>query len=163
MSTARNVTVSGLMDKEAKCDHLNRSWWFFGETETLFETATGGQIYASQSTHYPQEITVSKDNDIHRLIWAEDEPLITYCIFTLNQFHCQLEKVNLNAIRMKTAGPINPELKTKGHLAKAKNYHYGRGLEIGAIMIIIDRLVKLASFVQYLRFMMLLSLVKQHR
>lgn len=97
------LVLSWLNGQRSKIhDHLNTSCGvkvLYGEaTETLFETAANGQIYASQSTHYPQgSITVSKDNDIHQIsnLQAQDEPLITLHIYSppLNQFHLyQLEK-----------------------------------------------------------------------
>lgn len=92
-------------------DHLHTSCGvkiMHGEaTETLFEVAANGQIFASQSTHYPQgSVTVSQDNDIHQIsnLQAGDEPLITLHIYSppLNQFHLyqlengQPELLNLN-------------------------------------------------------------------
>ncbi|WP_436411398.1 cysteine dioxygenase [Vibrio coralliilyticus] len=82
-------------------DHLNTACGvrvLHGEaTETLFETAANGHIYASQSSHYQQgSVTVSKDNDIHQIsnLQADDEPLVTLHVYSppLQQFHLyQLE------------------------------------------------------------------------
>ncbi|MFA0329071.1 cysteine dioxygenase [Vibrio cyclitrophicus] len=82
-------------------DHLNTSCGvkvLHGQaTETLFETAANGHIFASQSTHFQEgSVTVSKDNDIHQIsnLQAGDEPLITLHVYSppLSQFHLyQLE------------------------------------------------------------------------
>ncbi|GLT19184.1 hypothetical protein GCM10007938_29660 [Vibrio zhanjiangensis] len=67
-------------------------------TETVFDTAENGYIYAVQSTHYPKgTVTVSQDNDIHQIsnLQADDKPLVTLHVYSppLSQFHLyQLEK-----------------------------------------------------------------------
>ncbi|MBU2896748.1 cysteine dioxygenase [Vibrio hepatarius] len=83
-------------------DHLNTACGvrvLQGEaTETLFETAPNGYIYASQSSHYPKgSVTVSRDNDIHQIsnLQADGKPLVTLHVYSppLSQFHLyQLEK-----------------------------------------------------------------------
>ncbi|MCL1122905.1 cysteine dioxygenase [Shewanella surugensis] len=75
-------------------------------TETRFETAANGDIYATQSVQFDKEnTTVSEDNDIHQIsnLQADDQPLVTLHIYSppLQQFHIyQLEdgkSVLLNA------------------------------------------------------------------
>ncbi|WP_255902890.1 cysteine dioxygenase [Vibrio campbellii] len=77
-------------------DHLNTSCGvkiLHGEaTETVFEKAANGHIFASQSTQYQEgNVTVSKDNDIHQIsnLQADDEPLITLHVYSppLDQFY----------------------------------------------------------------------------
>ncbi|PHZ58706.1 cysteine dioxygenase [Photobacterium leiognathi] len=82
-------------------DHLNSSCGvkiLHGKaTETVFEVAANGDIFASQSTQYQEgSVTVSKDNDIHQIsnLQADDELLITLHVYSppLSQFHTyQLE------------------------------------------------------------------------
>ncbi|MFB9191133.1 cysteine dioxygenase [Vibrio ostreicida] len=82
-------------------DHLNTACGvriLYGEaTETSFETAANGHIYASQSSLFKQgSVTVSQNNDIHQIsnLQANDEPLVTLHVYSppLRQFHLyQLE------------------------------------------------------------------------
>lgn len=61
-------------------------------TETRFETAASGHIYATKSALFGKgNVTVSKDNDIHQIsnLQADDKPLMTLHIYSppLHKFH----------------------------------------------------------------------------
>ncbi|WP_299494306.1 cysteine dioxygenase family protein [uncultured Shewanella sp.] len=61
-------------------------------TETQFEQAENGHVYATQSILYDTaQISVSQDNDIHQIsnLQAQNKPLITLHLYSppLQQFH----------------------------------------------------------------------------
>ncbi|MGF1719721.1 cysteine dioxygenase family protein [Vibrio kyushuensis] len=77
-------------------DHLNSACGvkiLLGDaTETVFDTADNGQIYATNSTFYKEgSVTVGQDDDIHQIsnLQSDDLPLVTLHVYSppLQAFH----------------------------------------------------------------------------